>query len=98
MSKFWSHFCTITKHRWQVRKGCFKVGLYRQGLVHDLSKYSPTEFWVGVRVVKETEAPTTPKEKIKDIHQPGFTTKAGINIITSTGSITIPTAINPERI
>ena len=26
---------------------CFRVGLYRQGLLHDLSKYSPTEFIPG---------------------------------------------------
>ena len=32
------HFMTITKHRILVMKGCFKVGLYRQGLFHDLSK------------------------------------------------------------
>lgn len=48
--KAWQHFKTITHHRWLVRKGCFQVGLYWQGLVHDLSKYSPTEFWVGARL------------------------------------------------
>ena len=34
------HFMTITKHRFLVLKYCFKAGLYRQGLAHDLSKYS----------------------------------------------------------
>ena len=29
--------------------GCFKIGLYKQGLLHDLSKYSPTEFLVGCK-------------------------------------------------
>lgn len=48
--KAWNHFKTITHHRWLVRQGCFKVGLYWQGLVHDLSKYSPTEFCVGARL------------------------------------------------
>ena len=47
--KAWQHFCTITKHRWKAREGCFRVGLYWQGLTHDLSKYSPTEFFVGVK-------------------------------------------------
>lgn len=28
-------------------KYCFKVGLYRQGLLHDLSKYMPSEFIPG---------------------------------------------------
>jgi hypothetical protein len=32
-----------------VRKLCFKCHLYWQGLTHDLSKYSPTEFWNGVK-------------------------------------------------
>ena len=44
MIKAWKHFCTITKHKNLVLVGCFKVGLYRQGLLHDLSKYFPTEF------------------------------------------------------
>lgn len=37
------HFCTITKHKLTVMDLCFKVGLIRQGLAHDLSKYSPTD-------------------------------------------------------
>lgn len=32
-----------------VLEGCFKIGLYKQGLLHDMSKYSPTEFWVGCK-------------------------------------------------
>ena len=41
------HFCTITEHRIQVMKHCFKIGLYRQGILHDLSKYTPWEFIPG---------------------------------------------------
>jgi len=41
------HFKTITHHRHLVREHCFKCGLYWQGLTHDLSKYSPTEFIPG---------------------------------------------------
>ena len=40
-----------------VRKFCFKAGLYRQGLIHDLSKYSPTEFWPGVRYYQGNRSP-----------------------------------------
>lgn len=43
------HFCTITKHRHLVMKNCFRVGLIWQGLTHDLSKYSPQEFWQGAK-------------------------------------------------
>lgn len=53
----WKHFKTITYHKYLVMKGCFKVGLYRQGLMHDLSKYSPGEFWVGVRYYQGDRSP-----------------------------------------
>ncbi len=57
MGNAWKHFCTITHHRMLVAKCCFKVGLYWQGLVHDLSKYSPTEFKVGVKYYQGTRSP-----------------------------------------
>ena len=47
--KAFAHFCTITKHKKLVLKECFRVGLYKQGLLHDMSKYSWTEFRVGCR-------------------------------------------------
>lgn len=40
----WKHFKKICQHRKYVRQMCWKVGLYKQGLLHDLSKFSPTEF------------------------------------------------------
>lgn len=43
------HFRTITKHRHLVMRNCFRVGLIRQGLLHDLSKYSAQEFWQGAK-------------------------------------------------
>ncbi len=58
------HFATITKHRWKVRKYCFKVGLYWQGLMHDMSKYSPTEFWAGVKYYQGTRSPNTQEREL----------------------------------
>lgn len=52
-----SHFCTITRHKFLVMKYCFRVGLYRQGLLHDLSKYSWTEFRVGCRYYQGNRSP-----------------------------------------
>ena len=49
MVKWWGHLRTINAHKRLVMKYCFKVGLYRQGLLHDLSKYSPVEFRVGAK-------------------------------------------------
>lgn len=57
--KPWQHFKTITHHRVLVLKGCFRVGLYWQGLTHDLSKYSPTEFWVGARYYQGNRSPNS---------------------------------------
>lgn len=51
------HFCTITKHKILVMKECFRVGLYRQGILHDLSKYSWTEFRVGCRYYQGNRSP-----------------------------------------
>ena len=48
--KAWEHFKTINHHKMLVMKGCFKIGLYRQGLLHDLSKYTPTEFWWAANI------------------------------------------------
>lgn len=57
MGKAWSHFKTITHHKILVAKGCFRIGLYRQGILHDLSKYSPTEFRVGAEYYQGTRSP-----------------------------------------
>lgn len=61
----WQHFVTITRHRWLVRQGCFQVGLYWQGLCHDLSKYSPTEFLVGAKYYQGTRSPNAAEREEK---------------------------------
>ncbi|MDD3218299.1 MAG: DUF5662 family protein [Lachnospiraceae bacterium] len=53
----WKHFKTITKHKMMVMRYCFKIGLYKQGLLHDLSKYSWTEFRMGARYYQGTRSP-----------------------------------------
>ena len=65
MGNGWKHFCTITHHRWLVRQGCFKVGLYWQGLVHDLSKYSATEFLIGARLYQGVRSPNAAEREEK---------------------------------
>lgn len=55
--KAWQHFCTIGHHKILVMKGCFKVGLYKQGILHDLSKYSPSEFIVGCKYFQGNRSP-----------------------------------------
>ncbi|MBQ8057986.1 MAG: catalase [Ruminococcus sp.] len=57
MSKALQHFKTITKHRHEVIKNCKKAGILWQGLFHDLSKYSPTEFLQGAKYYQGTRSP-----------------------------------------
>lgn len=59
------HFGTITKHKLLVMKACFQVGLYRQGLLHDLSKYGWTEFRVGCRYYQGTRSPNNAEREEK---------------------------------
>ena len=54
---FRAHLHTVNRHRRLVRHYCFKLGLVWQGLTHDLSKYSPTEFWRGVKYYQGWRSP-----------------------------------------
>lgn len=54
---FFGHLGTICHHKWLVAGYCFRAGLYWQGLTHDLSKFSPTEFWPGVRYFQGNRSP-----------------------------------------
>ena len=55
--KAFKHFCTITKHRHKVIAHCFKAGIGFQGLFHDLSKYTPTEFLAGAKYYQGVRSP-----------------------------------------
>ena len=57
MGNWRGHLKTITAHKWRVMKYCFQVGLYRQGLAHDLSKYGPREFLVGAKYYQGNRSP-----------------------------------------
>ena len=62
--RFFRHLHTVNTHRKNVRKLCFKAGLYWQGLTHDLSKYSPSEFIPGV---KYYQGDRSPNEKEREL-------------------------------
>ena len=57
MYSFAEHFKTVLEHKKLVMKGCFAVGLYFQGIVHDLSKFSPDEFIVGAKYYQGNRSP-----------------------------------------
>ena len=58
------HFRTITKHRHKVIANCARAGILWQGLRHDLSKYSPTEFIPGARFFQGTRSPNEREREI----------------------------------
>lgn len=51
------HLHTINKHRRLVRKLCFKCHLFKQGILHDLSKYSFIEFINGAKYYEGFRSP-----------------------------------------
>lgn len=51
------HFKTIVKHRHKVIANCARAGILWQGLRHDLSKFSPTEFIPGARFFQGDRSP-----------------------------------------
>ena len=59
------HFETITRHKLLVMKYCFACGLYEQGLAHDLSKYSPTEFIPGCIYYQGDHSPNEAEREAK---------------------------------
>ena len=51
------HLATVCRHRRLVRRLCRRAGIGWQGLVHDLSKFSPTEFLAGAKYYQGTRSP-----------------------------------------
>ena len=60
------HFKTITAHRHEVIKNCFKAGIFFQGLRHDLSKYSWTEFSSGAKYYEDGKR--SPNEREREVY------------------------------
>lgn len=49
LKKIYGHLKNIIQHKWIVFGLCCKAGIPFRGIVHDLSKFSPTEFIQGVK-------------------------------------------------
>lgn len=64
MNQFWGHFTTINQHKIKVTTLCFRCGLYKQGLLHDLSKYSPVEFFAGVKYFQGNRSPIDKEKEV----------------------------------
>ncbi|MDF2841640.1 MAG: hypothetical protein K0R00_66 [Herbinix sp.] len=55
--KAWKHFKLISLHKWYVFKNCCRAGIYLQGITHDVSKYSPTEYFESIKYYTGTRSP-----------------------------------------
>ena len=64
MGKAFQHFKTMTRHRHEVIRNCKKAGILWQGLRHDLSKYSPTEFCQGAKYWQGTRSPNDREREV----------------------------------
>lgn len=57
IKNFVGHVKTVLTHKWYVFKLCYKAGIPFRGIVHDLSKFSPTEFWESVKYYNGKRSP-----------------------------------------
>lgn len=44
MKKYFKYLKYVIRHKYYVIIECFKVGLYWRGIMHDMSKFRPSEF------------------------------------------------------
>jgi len=62
MGAKWKHFKTICLHKKYVLEECQACGIPWQGIIHDLSKFGPSEFVPSVKYFQGTKSPIE-KEK-----------------------------------
>ena len=59
------HFCLINRHRWEVFKLSIRLGIPIRGFLHDLSKFSWTEFVESAKYYDGGRSPITLCKKEK---------------------------------
>ncbi len=57
ITNFFRHLKTVLKHKFFVAHYCFMCNLYLQGILHDMSKFSPVEFFESVKYYQGTRSP-----------------------------------------
>ena len=82
MNKALAHLHTINKHKVKVTYLCFRCHLYKQGLLHDLSKYSYIELKTGFHYYQGFRSPIDAEKEEK-----GCIIKGETNIIGNIGLI-----------
>lgn len=90
MWHFIKHFMTITRHRHKVMYHCLRCGILWQGMRHDLSKYSPTEFLPGARFYLGDRSPTEGERREYGYSKAWMHHMEETNITLNIGQTTIP--------
>lgn len=65
MNVYIKHLKVVCKHKYYVMQMCFKCGLYKQGILHDLSKFSPIEFFTSARYFSGDRSPIDNEKDVK---------------------------------
>ena len=65
--KMLRHFWTVTKHKHHVFINCCKCGIPLRGVLHDLSKFSPTEFIKSSKYYVGVSSPVYEQRKDNDL-------------------------------
>lgn len=74
----WAHFKTICKHKLVVYKECKACGIVWQGIIHDLSKFSPIEFSASAKHFQGTRSPIE-AEKEQEGYSKAWLHHKGVN-------------------
>ena len=57
MSAVLKHFKVVCRHKWEVFKQCKACGILWQGIIHDMSKFSPAEFLASAKYFQGNRSP-----------------------------------------
>ena len=68
----WKHFKKICIHKYWVFYYCCQWGIPFQGLKHDLSKFSPIEFFEGAKYYQGTNSPVNACKEAKGYSKAWF--------------------------
>lgn len=57
VKNIFKHFKLVCTHKYYVYQNCVKAGLVWRGIKHDMSKFSPTEFFESVKYFDGSRSP-----------------------------------------
>lgn len=70
--RFFGFLKTVLVHKFWVAYYCFHAGIYWQGIVHDLSKFSPTEFFESVKYYNGKVSPIINCKQVNGVSMAWF--------------------------